>query len=82
VVQCVEQAHLLGCFFFGYKGGKIYWLAIHSNQANLIVGGLRTAATSRHAKRPFSRRCPPPWAVFTSVCCVTAVCCVNRLLLH
>jgi hypothetical protein len=28
-------------FFVGYKGGKIYWLAIHSNQANLIVGGLR-----------------------------------------
>jgi hypothetical protein len=27
-------------FFVGYKGGKIYWLAIHSNQANLIVGGL------------------------------------------
>jgi hypothetical protein len=25
----------------GYKGGKMYWLAIHSNQANLIVGGLR-----------------------------------------
>jgi hypothetical protein len=22
----------------GYKGGEIYWLAIHSNQANLIVG--------------------------------------------
>jgi hypothetical protein len=30
-----------GFFFVGYKGGKIYWLAIHSNQANLIVGGLR-----------------------------------------
>jgi hypothetical protein len=28
-------------FCVGYKGGKIYWLAIHSNQANLIVGGLR-----------------------------------------
>jgi hypothetical protein len=28
-------------FFVGYKGGKIYRLAIHSNQANLIVGGLR-----------------------------------------
>jgi hypothetical protein len=27
-------------FFCGYKGGKIYWLAIHSNQANLIDGGL------------------------------------------
>jgi hypothetical protein len=27
--------------FVGYKGGKIYWLAIHSNQANLIDGGLR-----------------------------------------
>jgi hypothetical protein len=52
-------------FFVGYTGGKLYWLAIHSNQASLIVGGLRrrpygTAATSRHAKRPYSRRCPAP----------------------
>jgi hypothetical protein len=23
-------------FFVGYKGGEIYWLAIHCNQANLI----------------------------------------------
>jgi hypothetical protein len=27
--------------FVGYKGGEIYWLAIHSNQAYLTVGGLR-----------------------------------------
>jgi hypothetical protein len=25
------------CVCFCYKGGKIYWLAIHSNQANLMV---------------------------------------------
>jgi hypothetical protein len=26
---------------FFYKGGRIFWLAIHSNQANLMDGGLR-----------------------------------------
>jgi hypothetical protein len=38
-------------FFVGYKGGKFYWLAIHSNQANLIVGGLRHRRNqqTRHA---------------------------------
>jgi hypothetical protein len=24
------------CFFVGYKGGKIYWLATHSNQAHVL----------------------------------------------
>jgi hypothetical protein len=34
---------------FLFKGGKIYWVAVHSNQANLNVGGLR-----------HRRRRPPP----------------------
>jgi hypothetical protein len=38
-----RMPHCLPKHFFvvGYKGGEIYWLAMHSNQANLIVGGLR-----------------------------------------
>jgi hypothetical protein len=41
-MQCSAPAcdKIIG-YFGGYKGGEIYWLAIHSNQANLIVGGLR-----------------------------------------
>jgi hypothetical protein len=38
-------------FFVGYKGGKIYWPAIHSNQANLIVGGLRQKKKKKRGYR-------------------------------
>jgi hypothetical protein len=34
----------------GYKGGGIYWLAIHCNQANLMSDAYGTAAPIRHAK--------------------------------
>jgi hypothetical protein len=39
--ECLGEASRHVFFFVGYKGGGIYWLAIHCNQANLIVGGLR-----------------------------------------
>jgi hypothetical protein len=38
IINCTDMPCV---FFVGYKGGTIYWLAIHSNQADLIVGGLR-----------------------------------------
>jgi hypothetical protein len=34
------------CFLVGYKEGKIYWPAIHSNQANLKVRGLRRSGVA------------------------------------
>jgi hypothetical protein len=47
-------------FFFvvGYKGGKIYWLAIHSNQANLIVGGLRHRRHQQTRQAPLFQEVP------------------------
>jgi hypothetical protein len=43
-------------FFVGYKGGETYWLAIHSNQANLIVGGLRHRRHQQARQAPFAER--------------------------
>jgi hypothetical protein len=48
-------------FFFvvvGYKGGEIYWLAIHSNQANLIVGGLRHRRHQQTRQAPLFQEVP------------------------
>jgi hypothetical protein len=50
-------------FLVGYKGSKIYWLAIHSNQANLIVGGLRHRRHQQTRQAPLSRRRPATIAV-------------------
>jgi hypothetical protein len=52
------MAYCRAVFFVGYKGGKIYWLAIHSNQANLIVGGYGTAATSKTRQAPLLQEVP------------------------
>jgi hypothetical protein len=43
---CAKVFDQLIFFFGGYKGGKIYWLAIHSNQANLIVDQLIISSIS------------------------------------
>jgi hypothetical protein len=40
-------------FFCWLQGGGIYWLAIHCNQANLIVGGPRHRRTNKTRQAPF-----------------------------
>jgi hypothetical protein len=47
-----------GFFCVGYKGGTIYWLAIHSNQANLIVGGLRHRRHQQTRQAPLFQEVP------------------------
>jgi hypothetical protein len=39
-------------FCVGYKGGEIYWLAIHSNQATALSEAYGTAATSKTRQAP------------------------------
>jgi hypothetical protein len=61
-VQLVPRLQFKVCparvFFVGYKGGGIYWLAIHCNQANLIVGGLRHRRTNMTRQAPLFQEVP------------------------
>jgi hypothetical protein len=75
---------------FGFKEGKIYWLAIHSNLAiepfDQADCRRPTALPPpiRHAKRPYSRRCSAPCRTKnnggtpTPPWCATALVCHQR----
>jgi hypothetical protein len=55
------QVRCLAMFFVVvvcYKGGKIYWLAIHSNQRNLIVRGLWHRCHQQTRQAPLFQEVP------------------------
>jgi hypothetical protein len=66
--QCVlgkmPYKHVKHHFKVGYKGGKIYWLAIHSNQANLIVEGLRHRRHQQTRQAPIFQDVPSNIAIY------------------
>jgi hypothetical protein len=59
----------IGWFFVvGYKGRGIYWLAIHCNQANLIVAGPRHRRTNKTRRLVLADQ--PALDGFRTWCCI------------